>query len=526
LGGMKSVGLSVLSSILLVAAFPSRDMGFAAWIALVPLLLALADRGPRGGFVLAYVFGVLFLAGVFHWILQIPYYRWYHHLLLAVYFGLYPAFFGLGLGFFSKRLGKSAALGAAPFLWVALEYLRGNFFFLALPWGLIGHTQHRCPAVIQIAALFGTYGISFLIVLVNAAFGAAVLIGSAFFRQPIDPSHGAGLKKADLALPVAALLGVAGTLLYGGIVAGRPIDGETVRVAAVQGNIEQAKKWDPRFADQILQVYADLTGQAAIDRPQLIIWPETATPGSISLDPDIHDRLRELAVETGIPLLVGSARHQKFQDAGGKRLRPLNSAFLLLPGSEKLELQQYDKIRLFPFGEYLPCKDRLPWKWIRVSSLSEYVPGRRYTVFQLDSRRFGVTICWENIFPGLVRQFVKNGARFMVNITNEARFGKTAAPYQLAAISVFRAVENRRFVIRCTNTGITCIIDPCGRVTARLETEDGRRLFVRGIVSGKITCLDVQTPYTRFGDFIVVLCFAGVLIFLILAWMKNVSHGK
>ncbi len=524
MGNIKSAWLSIFSSILLAAAFPSWDMGFVAWIALVPLLVALAGRSPLEGFVLAYVFGMLFLAGIFHWILQIPYYRWYHHLLLAVYFGLYPALFGLALGFISKRLGKTPALWAAPFLWVALEYLRGNFFFLALPWGLIGHSQHRYPAVIQIAALFGTYGISFLIVLVNAAFGAAVLIGTKFVRHQIDGTHGAAFKKADLALPILALLGIAGALLYGSLVTGRPISGEAVRVAMVQGNIEQAKKWDPRFADQILQAYADLTLRAANDQPELIIWPETAVPGSISLDPDIHDRLKALVAETAIPLLVGSARHQKFQEADGKRLRPMNSAFLLLPGNEKPELQQYDKIRLFPFGEYLPCKNIIPWQWIRVSSLSEYVAGRRHFVFRLAGHRFAVTICWENIFPDLVRQFVKNGADFMVNITNEARFGRTAAPYQLAAISVFRAVENRRFVIRCANTGITCIIDPCGRVTAQLETEDGRQLFVRGVVSEKIFPLDTQTLYTRYGDVVVALCFAVVLIFLTLAWMKNVSH--
>ena len=526
MSNLKDVGLVILSSVLLVVSFPSWDKAYFAWVALVPLFVALAGRGPLGGFLLSYVFGMLFLPGIFHWILQISYYRWYHHVLLAVYFGAYLGLFGLGFSFILKRMGKSAALGAAPFLWVALEYVRGNFFFLALPWGLIGHTQYRHTALIQMAALFGTYSISFLIVLVNAALTSAVFIGLPYLKRQIDRAHGAAFTKTDLALMSSATLGIAGALLYGSIVAGNPATGKAISVAVVQGNIEQAKKWDPRYADEILQVYADLTLQASTDQPDLIIWPETAAPGSISLDPDIHDRLNGLVEKTAIPLVLGSARHQKFQDSGCKSLRPLNSAFLLLPGVEKIELQQYDKIKLFPFGEYLPQKNIIPWQWIHVSSLSEYVPGTQYTVFRVASHRFGVTICWENIFPNFVRQFVKRGAQFIVNITNEARFGKTAAPYQLAAISVFRAVENRIFMIRCANTGVSCIIDPCGRIIPQLKNAQGQDLFVRGILNGTIIPTESKTFYTRNGDLAPILAIAVSLIFIFIAWSKPLAKRK
>jgi len=139
-----------------------------------------------------------------------------------------------------------------------------------------------------------------------------------------------------------------------------------------------------------------------------------------------------------------------------------------------------------PFGEYLPHEDVIPWSWIKAGAIGNYLPGTEYTVFQLPEGRLSVTICWENLFSNLVRQFVKRGAQFIVNITNEAWFGETAAPYQFLSMSVFRAVENRVYVVRCANTGISCFIDPCGRVVDRVKDENGRDIFVRGIVTGSV----------------------------------------
>jgi len=502
-------------------------MSALVWIALVPLFLALIDRSLLWGFFLSYVCGMLFFLGVFNWILEVSYYRWHHHLLLDLYLGAYFGIFGLAFVFILRRINQTAAFCSAPFLWVGLEYIRSNFFFLALPWGLLGHTQYRYPMVIQIAALFGTYGISFLVVLVNAALTVIIYPIFTYHRTSLVRLKKRLFKKTELAIILGAVLAISFALMYGQWSISRPIRGRSIKVAMIQGNIDQAKKWDPAYADEIMQIYKELTLHAALDKPALIIWPETATPGLITLTPKIYRKVENLVHKTATPLVFGSARHQKFQANETQGRKMINSAFLMVPGGDNIGLQRYSKIRLFPFGEYLPFKSLIPWKWIGVSSLSEYIPCEEYTVFNLPPTRFGVTICWENIFPNLVRQFVKLGAKFIVNITNEARFRKSDAPYQLVGISVFRAVENRVYVIRCANTGISCIIDPCGRIVKRLQDENGHDLFVRGIINGTIIPMESKTFYTRNGDIFPILAIAVSLVFIFFAWSKPlVKRGE
>jgi len=196
---------------------------------------------------------------------------------------------------------------------------------------------------------------------------------------------------------------------------------------------------------------------------------------------------------------------------------------LIPPGLQTEKDQVYDKIRLFPFSEYLPFRENIPWSIIGIDiSLSDnYIPGNRFTVFQHPDFRFGATICWENIFPDFVREFVKRGAQVMVNITNEAHFGKTAAPHQLVSMSVFRAVENRVYVVRCANTGVSCMIDPHGRIIDRVKNKEGRDIFVRGVMTGWIVPLDSKTIYTRYGDFFVWVALIGTVVFLVVALFRN-----
>jgi apolipoprotein N-acyltransferase len=359
--------------------------------------------------------------------------------------------------------------------------------------------------VIQIASLTGTYGLSFLIVLVNAAL-ATLFIGR--LKSPL-PYRG------SLLIITASF--IIFTLLHGYWSISQPIAGNGMKLSAVQGNIEQARKWDPRYAKEIMQTYSELTLKASEDRPVLIIWPETATPGSISLDQHLDAEVKEAARRAKASLLLGSTQHQKFEGREAMEVRYFNSAYLIDPDPQIIENQRYDKIRLFPFGEYLPHRDIIPWSIINVYDSGNYKPGKEFTIFQIPPFRFGVTICWENVFPDLFRQFVKRGAQFMVNITNEARFGKTAAPYQLASISVFRAVENRVFVVRCANTGISCIIDPYGRMIDRIKDAKGQDIFIQGVLTGWIIPLDSRTIYSRYGDWFIWMAIAGSVLFLLIA---------
>jgi apolipoprotein N-acyltransferase len=273
-------------------------------------------------------------------------------------------------------------------------------------------------------------------------------------------------------------------------------------VAVVQGNIAQERKWDRGRAEEIVAVYENLSRRALADRPDLVVWPETATPGSISKDRRLNARVHRLAAELEIPLLVGSSRHRKFGRIGEAGMEHKNSAFLIPAGPGEARHQRYDKIRLLPFGEYLPHQNTLPWAAIDIEDVGGYSAGSDFTIFEVSGVRFAVTICWENIFPDLVRQFVREGAQFIVNITNEAWFGKTAAPYQFLSMSVFRAVENGVYVVRCANTGVSGFIDPNGRVYARVTGEKGVDIFVHGVLTGTVAALDSKTFYNRHGDWL------------------------
>ena len=187
--------------------------------------------------------------------------------------------------------------------------------------------------------------------------------------------------------------------------------------------------------------------------------------------------------------------------------------------------RRYDKIRLLPFGEYLPYNKTIPWSYINLPEVDHFLPGKKHTIFDLDAHRFGVTICWENIFPEIVRQFVKEGADFIINITNEAWFGETAAPYQFLSMSVFRAVENRIFIVRCANTGVSCIIDSSGRILDRVKDENGKDIFIRGILSGEVATHEVNTIYTRYGDWFAWLSAISAIVFILFALIrKNPTH--
>jgi len=411
----------------------------------------------------------------------------------------------------------TTALLAAPFLWVFLEYIRSNLSFLSLPWGLLAHSQYQYLPVIQVASLSGAYGISFLIVMVNSAITAIVYpvfwrLGKTHLGSNRLPSN-----KGKMVLAITASLLMGLVLFHGHIKVSKPIVGQGIKVSVVQGNIEQPKKWDPKYARFIMQTYAELTQKGSEEQPALIIWPETATPWSINQDPLLYAQIRRIAKTAGAYLLLGSAQPHKFRLANSKEIKYLNSAFLVPPEVEISRNQRYDKIHLLPFGEYLPYREIIPWSYIKVPDVGSYMPGEEFTIFRHPSFRFGVTICWEDIFPELVRRLVKGGAQFIINITNEAWFGRTAAPYQFVSMSVFRAVENRLYVLRCANTGVSCFIDPYGRVIDRVIDNRGQDIFVRGVLTRSIVPMESKTIYTRYGDWFVWLCFACSTVFLILA---------
>jgi apolipoprotein N-acyltransferase len=500
-----AVGLACVSGGLLVVSFPPFKGGLVAWVALVPLLILLEGRGPWAAFALAYLAGLVFITGSFYWIWWVPGYNLLDELLLGGYLAFYVAAWGLGLTWIRRRTALPVAV-VAPVLWVALEYIRSNLGFLSLPWMLLGHTQHASLPIIQIASITGVYGLTFLIVLVNVALTETIR----HVAGRMAPSRRADAAPSPIpwgALGAATLLLVA-TWLYGLRASdGRTAEG-TVAVALVHTNVPRAQRWDMARRRSILERNEALTREATGTAPQLIVWPETAVPGDVEHHAPLKQRVSQAAREAKATLLVGSSELAKFSD---RRLldRSYNSMYLFSPAGEIVG--QYRKIALVPFGEYEPLHGVVRWPKAIAAAMGTHLAGDRYTVFTLGPVPFSTVICWEIVFPDLVRRFVRNGARFIVNASNEAWFAGSAVPDQMLAMSVFRAVENRAAVARSANLGISSIIDPHGRVTHRVAGPSPGGAATDGVLAGHVALGPAGTFYTRHGDVFAWACLTASL---------------
>lgn len=493
--GMIRILLALSSALLLTLSFPSFNFGFLTWIALIPLLLAIRNISLKSALALSWIGGTAFFMGVFWWINLVKGFTPLHYFILVVYLGSYIALFGVLLNFTSRR-SKFPLIVTAPVLWVATEYLRGHAGFMELPFGMLSQTQYLNLPLLQMASFTGAYGISLLIMLVNAGI-ADLIIYWMEKRQKIKSFHLLGYNPfyaVTAVLSVISCLWVWGWSLIPNKVSGKPFS-----VAVVQGNIPQDMKWKGEYRQQIISRYEDLSKIALRSNPQLIVWPEASTPGLVLKDITLLQRMISIARDVKTYLLVGSAEYPKFDKALAKKKKTGNTAIFFSP--EGKILGQYIKTRLLPFGEYVPLEGIISWPdfIIPKDKTNFHVPGTEGILFSLDGNRIGTLICWEIIFPELSRRSVREGAEFLVNISNEAHFGNSPFPYQFLSACVFRAVENRVNLVRATNTGISCFIDPYGRITGRVSN-GGKDIFVEGTLTQEIFLSPPGTFYTHHGD--------------------------
>jgi len=469
--------LLVASGAALSLAYPRPEWPWLAWVSLVPLFFFSLVVRPRQAFLDGALFGLAFFTLLLRWLdytfqtfSAIP---WPLTFIVVLLLSAYLACFIGGVAWAGSRLhrafGSGLALVMLPFLWVTAELGR-TYVLSGFPWGLLGYSQYRQLALIQIAAWTGVYGVSWLCALVNAAIAAVLRHGA----------RGLVLGAAPAGLIVLAV----------GVLGARQLDepsGRSLTVALVQASIDQATKWEPSVQSETLALYARLTEDAASRKPAIVIWPETALPLVLRHEPDVVELLRSLSREHDVPLVVGSI------DALGRdrSVRLYNSTFLV---TQQGIIDKYDKIHLVPFGEYVPLKWALGFVTRWAAFISELDAGSRASVFRFADTPFGTVICYEGIFPGLFRQFVANGATWMVNVTNDAWFGSTNGPLQHLAMLPFRAVENRVGIARSANTGISTLIEPNGRIGPSLA------LFERGVLLGRVSLRGETTWYTRFGD--------------------------
>ena len=497
--------LAFVSALLLLLSYPPWDLSYLAWVALVPLLLAIQGRRPVESLLPGWFTGLLFFMGYFYWLSYPEGVTGFDYLLLGIYMGLYVGLFALVTAW---GLGRGISLALiAPLAWVALDYLRANAGFLGLPLAQLGHSQSQNLWVIQIADITGVYGVSFLIVMVNATL--AELLRS---RKLL-------VARYFVTLGCVVLVGA-----YGYYRLSETAESADIDVTVIQPNIPQDIKWDSARMREHLEKHASLSLAAASERPgSLIIWPESSVPGSILKHLGWHQLVAGVTRATGQHVLLGSSGGPKFgtRDIPGDKW--LNSAFLVRPPG--IITAQYNKIRLLPFSEYEPASSWIPWPARYAHAGNKYLPGTEYSVFEVDGKPFSVLICWEAYFPALAREFVRHGAGFLVQMTNEAWFGDTAAPHQLLASTVFRAVENRVFVARSANTGVSGFINPLGRVVARVSV-NGQDTFVEGYATHAVGMRRFETLYTRYGDVFAKTCLTcmGILIVGFLALRPGLRH--
>lgn len=486
---------SLFSSILLVLSFPPFDISVLAWISFIPFFYAAKKIGFRPVFITSYILGLFFFGSLLYWL---NYVTIFGYLILVMYLGIYFGIFGLCSKFIIDR-AENLALFLIPAVWVVLEFLRTKLF-TGFGWCLLGYSQYKFLELVQISNVFGVWVVSFLIMMVN------VFLFLVLF---------ADRKNAPKKFLIVALILVS-VILYGvwNIKDIKSKECGLLEVGFVQGNIPQEEKWFGGNEDEIVDKYLGLSNRLLKRSPipHLVIWPETALPDVVNNYEQTRIlKIRNFAKDNGVWLLTGAIT----SEFSGKTKLYYNSAVLF--NDEGNAVGRYDKMHLVPFGEYMPLniKRSLPFLRFWSSIIGDSKKGSQYTVLRVDDFKIGVLICFEDVFGYMAREFSNLGADFFVNITNDAWFGKSSAPMQHLQHSVFRAIENSKYLVRVANTGISCVIEPSGNVKNIISDSRGKNIFVDGFGKCEIRKVPKNTLFSRFGDFFVWICFLfiGILGF-------------
>jgi apolipoprotein N-acyltransferase len=496
--------LAVVSGLALAAAHPEPSIWFFGWVGIVPLLYAVRGKTPRRAFGLGWLAGVAHFAALLYWIAptisnytQIT--QWQAVGVLVVL----SLVLGALMGGFVSVLEWLASAGisrvvAAPALWVVYEWMR-YFVPAPCPWSLLGYSQYTVTPAIQIADLGGIYLVSAVLAFVNAALAELLRVGVRARPR---------LLIATLAVPLL-------TLVYGAarISTMDRFEGRTIQIGVAQASVAQQFKWDRAYENSTVATYSRLTREAAAAGAQLVVWPEAAVP--FYVPQDLRSReLERLSASTGVEMFVGTPGAEQTDEG----IVHYNRAWHVVP--ERGLDRSYDKIQLVPFGEYVPFGFLLSWLDRAVVVIGDFGRGEEYTVFEgplADNgqrSRFSGLICYEGIFPGLTREFVAVGAELLLNISNDAWYGYSSAPYQHLAMASVRAVENRVPLVRATNTGVSAVVDRVGRIRAATPLFE-EAWFVEPVEVGY-----AGSVYTEFGDWFLYSAL-GFFVFLVAVRIRN-----
>lgn len=497
--------LVVLSAVLQVVIFPLPGAYVLSWVAVAPLIIALLrarpvgeleisgilrlrPASPRQGFLLGYVCGILWYGGTCYWVYDTM--RKYGGLsasaaalalvLFCCYLGLYHGLFGLLVTLVARSARDyRRALVLIPFFWVAVELMRTRV--TGFPWNLLGTAQVDNAALCGITALTGVYGVSFEIVLVNVALAAAFLIP----------------REKRMSMLIAAL--AAAVVLQAGSLVEVPVAHATRTALLVQQNVPVSADWtQTEYFQQTLSDLTSLTERSVTAEParkfDLIVWPESPAP-FFTNDPRFRDALTQVATQTRLWTVTGAIGVEPANQANGN---VFNSAELISPSGEWVA--RYDKVHLVPFGEYLPFPRLFAFAGGLTREVGQFERGSSRRPLHAGGEQLGVFICYESVFPDEVRQFANNGAQVFVNISNDGWYGDSGAYAQHLNQTRMRAIENDRWLLSTTDTGVTASIDPAGRIVDRLPRQQ------RATLVAPYALTSVTTFYTRHGDWFACAC--------------------
>jgi len=482
-----------VSGVVLAAAWPPLPLGFLAFAALIFPLDTISGKPFGKAFKSGYLFSFVYFICSLYWI------GWVHvpgTVAAVAIISAYSAFiFALYAAVYRRR--RMIGIILFPFLWVGMEYFR-SLFEIAFPWSNLSYTQEKYTPFLQVCEYVGDMGISFIIVVVN------ILLWRAWRnRRPT-------VKAAMVA--VAGLLVVLPSLYGARVLSGAgPVGTGAIEIALLQGSIPLDIKWHNDSLDHNLRVYDSLATAAA--PADLLVWPETAVPAYLLADYRRTKAVASIAAKIRSPMLVGTLDYERIGDTG---LRTYNAAIQFDPDGR--HRKPYHKNKLVPFAETVPYGQYIPFLANLSLGWSDFEHGRELRLYDNSYGSYGTLICYEVIFPEMVNRYVKGGADFLVNITNDTWYGYSSGPYQHAGMAVFRAIENRIWIARAANSGFSYFVDRYGRVYNK------SRLFERTVVRGFVDPIAGRTVFNRTGP---VLGRAGLLIIglvtciLMVIWIRE-----
>jgi apolipoprotein N-acyltransferase len=510
-----------LSAALYVLCFPHAGLGFLAFIAMTPALIFTLDgETTKRAALIGFITGFFGHLGKVYWIVYpITYFSPIPFavgiLVMALVCMAIGSFWAanFALLFWAVKRGRVALWLVFPVSWIFWDFWM-TWFLTGFPWELLGNASHHIPLFNQAADLFGSLSLGFVFAL------STVLFAEIWWWKRGDRPGFPKRLTAATAILVAALF------IYGGVryaqIDAIMKDGEAIKVGMVQGNIDQNRKWKPKYRNWILENFGVLAKQVADQGAELVIFPETSIPRRQKRWRPLHAEIKQYAPMTGKWVLAGVPSSGKRLDRDDPRgpFTSHNSAVLIDPDGN--DLKWYDKNRLVLFSEYIPGKhiyqgvlnffsDLFGLKRKKITGTLNFETGGYYTSMPYPKAPFSVFICYEAVYPEVVRQQNLRGAKFLVEITNDAWFGPTSAPYQHWAQVEIRAIENRRWVARAANTGISGIIDPLGRMVKKTD------IYVEAAVAGTVYTMEEKSLYQRTGNLFPLL---NVAIYLaILLWV-------